>query len=173
MLDLQAIFTGCIKTNVNTQPLKEIHWKIQEGISLWFRETFEGKKKHRGITSVVDSFQLSLTPFVSSPPASSTLHFKHTHSEGTLCWLTSHISIILKAVAAQAAAPANDYLLKFVTPVKLELQSSAFSPQLPPTLITCFWRKVHEPPSYFPSSFCRCLQYSPFFSFHSPVLISL
>lgn len=24
MLDLQDIFTGCIKTNVNTQPLKEI-----------------------------------------------------------------------------------------------------------------------------------------------------
>lgn len=114
MLDLQAIFTGCIRTNVHTQPQKEIHLKFLWGISLQFRETF--KEIHRGITSVVDSIWLSFFHLIL--PRSLYIS-KNMHSGCTPSWATSHSSIIQKAVTAQAASSANDYLLEFVTPVKL------------------------------------------------------
>ncbi|MEQ2296022.1 hypothetical protein AMECASPLE_020612 [Ameca splendens] len=72
-----------------------------------------------------------------------TLHFKPMHSACSPCWATSHISITQKAPTAKAAATANDCLLEFVTPVKLQIKCSAFSLSYH-RLITCSSRKAHE-----------------------------
>lgn len=98
---------------------KEFQFKFQQWICVWLRETLEEKKtKHRGINW--SSRQLpTRTLLLSSPPWRSVYISKQRRSGYTFCWLTLHISIILKATAAQAAAPANDYLPEFATPVKL------------------------------------------------------
>lgn len=65
MLDLQAIFTEFIQTNVPPATKGNSFWSLR-GISQWFRGDLKNPN-NRGITSVVDSIQLSpkLLSFIS------------------------------------------------------------------------------------------------------------
>lgn len=133
---------------------------MQLGISVWFPETFEentrrGKPRSRRLLTLRRrSFHLLA------------LHFKNTHSGCTLCWPTFHISIILRA------GTADDFLLEFVPPVRLELQCSAFLLRCHQLSSPALGRSPPEPPSSFLSSSCSSLQRCLFFSFHSLMLIS-
>lgn len=82
MLDLQAAFTGCIKTNVHASPQKEIHLKFLWGIFLQFRYTFK-EKPQRDIECSRQH------PALAYPLSFISLYFAHSTFQTHAFWMQS------------------------------------------------------------------------------------